>query len=255
MIQLTPSTKLLACRAGNRRGEEVNMVEIYNEIASQLLTAMHSSRGVLTLFFTFVGASLLVFASIVRTMVPLRRLTVGSNLMYLAAACTAPNPISLALYFILVPLSLFRLIEIQNLTRKVNAAAAGGDLSGVWLKPYMKSHRLSAGTILFNKGAPAHSLYLLVEGSIELVEIGKKIPQGEVFGEISFFSQEHARTLSARCTTDCIVLSIVETTFKQLYFQNPAFAFQVVNLITSRLSADIRRLEARVAERETSTAS
>jgi CRP-like cAMP-binding protein len=43
------------------------------------------------------------------------------------------------------------------------------------------------------------------------------------------------------------LLSIDETTFRQLFFQNPAFGFEVVRLIAGRLSADVQRLEARLA--------
>jgi hypothetical protein len=38
-----------------------------------------------------------------------------------------------------------------------------------------------------------------------------------------------------------------ETTFKTLYFQNPAFGFEVVTLVARRLLADRHRLEERLA--------
>jgi len=53
--------------------------------------------------------------------------------------------------------------------------------------------------------------------------------------------------LTARCTTDCTVLRIDEATFQQLYFQNPAFGFQVVTLVAGRLMADRNRLEQKIA--------
>jgi hypothetical protein len=43
------------------------------------------------------------------------------------------------------------------------------------------------------------------------------------------------------------VLRIDETTFRQLYFQNPAFGFEVVTLVAGRLIADRQRLEERLA--------
>ena len=84
-------------------------------------------------------------------------------------------------------------------------------------------------------------------GRIEFVEIGDVMEAGRLFGEIAFFAPDKRRTLTARCLTDCTVLRIDENTFRQLYFQNPSFGFQVVTLVTSRLIADRQRLESHVA--------
>ena len=215
-------------------------------------------RGATIAVGSFAGLSLIIAGSFARTMVRLRTLTVLSNACLLVTAIQAPNPVSVALFLILLPLNAWRLIEIHQLTNKVNAAARDGDTSGVWLKPYMRSERHKAGTFLFRKGDPADSLYLLVEGTLELVEIGKQQAVGEIFGEVSFFSPAGYRTLSVRCATDCLVLSISGPTFQQLYFQNPKFAFMVARLIGQRLSQDVqrlgeevKRLQARVAELET----
>ena len=43
------------------------------------------------------------------------------------------------------------------------------------------------------------------------------------------------------------MLRIDEATFQQLYFQNPAFGFQVVSLVAGRLIADRNRLEQQLA--------
>jgi CRP-like cAMP-binding protein len=111
----------------------------------------------------------------------------------------------------------------------------------------MRSARMKAGRVLFRKGDAARHLYFLASGQIEFVEIGEMMEAGRLFGEIAFFAPDKRRTLTARCATDCTVLRIDETTFKQLYFQNPAFGFQVVNLVTSRLIADRHRLESMMA--------
>jgi CRP-like cAMP-binding protein len=136
-----------------------------------------------------------------------------------------------------------------RLTRRVRAAAEAGDLSGVWLKPYMRRKRLKAGEVLFRKGDAADHLYFLAEGGIEFVEIGQTMEPGALFGEIAFFAPDKRRTLTARCTVDSTVLRIDEATFRQLYFQNPAFGFQVVTLVAGRLIADRGRLEQQLAAR------
>jgi CRP/FNR family cyclic AMP-dependent transcriptional regulator len=224
------------------------MLDTFIGVASGLFHLPGSTRGQLNFVFAALGGLFLVSASFVRLMVPLRACAVGGNVMFLGAALTAANPVSVVLYCVLIPLNSYRLLEIVRLTRKVVAAAAREDLSGLWLKPYMRSHRMRAGTTPFRQGDAADALYLLVEGEMELAEIGKPLPVGQMFGEISFFSPDRRRTFTARCVSDCTVLSIKEDAFRQLYFQDPKFAFQVVNLVTHRLGADIQRLEAQVAQ-------
>jgi CRP-like cAMP-binding protein len=216
--------------------------EIFSSIANEMLQSVATPRGLMQFIATLAGLGLLVLASFVRTMVPLRTITVASNVALLIAGCLALSPAHMVVYLGLIPLNTWRLMEIKRLSRRVEKASADGDLSGIWLKPYMKPMRLRAGAVLFRKGDEADSLYLLVDGRLELEEIAKTQALGELFGEISFFSPDRRRTLTARCATDCLILSIGEEAFKQLYFQNPKFAFQISNLIAYRLSADIDRL-------------
>lgn len=218
--------------------------------ASGLLAPLQTGRGVGIIGLTALAGCLIVASSFVRTMVPLRTLAVLSNLAFLIAAFLAQNPASVLLYCILIPVNTYRLREIMRLTERVNAAADDKDLSGVWLKPYMKPRRFAAGATVFHQGDQADTLYLLVEGKVELIEIGTVLPEGQLFGEISYFSPSRTRTLTARCQTDCLVLTIQEGVFRQLYFQNPKFAFTIGHLITQRLTADIQRLQQRIASLE-----
>jgi CRP/FNR family transcriptional regulator, cyclic AMP receptor protein len=218
------------------------MLEPFAGVAAEMIRPLGTTRGLLISVASLVGLTLIVAASFVRTMVPLRTLTLVSNLFLVLAASLAPNPVSILLYCVLIPLNTYRLVEIRRLTRKVTAASRAGDLSGVWLRPYMKPHRLRAGTVLFRRGDVADELYLLLEGELQLAEIGKLQPAGELFGEISMFAPDRTRTLTAQCVTDCLVLGIGEEAFRRLYFQNPRFAFQVSTLIAHRLGADVARV-------------
>ncbi|TWO70657.1 cyclic nucleotide-binding domain-containing protein [Caenimonas sedimenti] len=212
--------------------------------------AMASPRGAAIGLASLLGLGLVFLGTFARTMVRLRALTACSNVFLLVAALLMPNLVAVLLYVVLLPLNVWRLREIFWLTRKVEHAARTGDLSGLWLKPYMRIERHPGGHMLFQKGDAAQTLYLPVEGQLELVEIGKPVPLHELLGEVSFFAADRRRTLSARCLTSCVVLGIGETDFRQLYFQNPQFAFLVTNLIAQRLGADIQRLQAHVSEME-----
>ncbi|MDM0018686.1 Crp/Fnr family transcriptional regulator [Variovorax saccharolyticus] len=208
-----------------------------------LTASIATPAGIVAVCSAAVAGALVVVSSFVKTMIPLRCLAVGGNLGFLVYGALHPSLIMMLLHGALLPINIWRTAEMVRLTRRVTAAAAENDLSGVWLRPYMRSRRMKAGRVLFRKGDAATHLYFLASGRIEFVEIGEMMEEGRLFGEIAFFAPDKRRTLTARCATDCTVLRIDETTFKQLYFQNPAFGFQVVNLVTSRLIADRQRLE------------
>lgn len=220
---------------------------LWDTAIASLASSISTPAGVVAVCSAAVAGALVVVSSFVKTMIPLRCLAVGGNLGFLVYGALHPSLIMMLLHGALLPINVWRTAEMVRLTRRVTAAAAQNDLSGVWLRPYMRSRRMKAGRVLFHKGDTARHLYFLASGRIEFVEIGEMMEAGRLFGEIAFFAPDKRRTLTARCATDCTVLRIDESTFKQLYFQNPAFGFQVVNLVTSRLIADRQRLESLMA--------
>ena len=202
----------------------------------------------LALLAALIGIALVVASSFVKTMLPLRWLAVGSNVGFLVYGVVHPTLLILVLHGVLLPINVWRAIEMVRLTRRVTAATANGDLSGVWLKPYMSRAQFKAGAVLFRKGDLAQHLYFLAAGEMEFVEISEVMAPGRMFGEIAFFAPDRRRTLTVCCRTDCTVLSIDESTFRQLYFQDPAFGCQVVSLIAGRLLAARRRAEERLTK-------
>lgn len=219
------------------------MGELLAGVITDLTRPLETVRGVVSVACTLLGASLLIVASLMRTMVRLRAITVMSNLFLLAGAVTAPHGALVLLYLVLFPVNCVRLAEIMRVTRRVQEAVEHKDLSGIWLKPYMKAKRFAAGTVIFRRGDPADALFLLVDGELEWVEIGTYQPRGQLFGEISFFAPDRTRTLTGRCATDCLVMKIRGDAFKELYFTNPKFAFHVSELIAERLITDVQKLQ------------
>jgi CRP/FNR family transcriptional regulator, cyclic AMP receptor protein len=221
----------------------VYAADIVQRAVTTITNTLANPEGVIALGSATVAGALILAGSFVKTMIPLRWLAVGSNLGFIVYGALFPSLQMLVLHMLLLPINLYRVVEMTKLTRRVNRATQANDTSGLWLRPYMKRRKLRAGSVLFRKGDLADHLYMLASGRIELVEIGSELPAGRVFGEIAFFAPDRRRTLSARCIDDCEVLAIDESTVRQLYFQNPEFGFEVIGLVAGRLTADIRRLE------------
>jgi CRP/FNR family cyclic AMP-dependent transcriptional regulator len=225
----------------------MSTLALFETAAASLASALATPSGIIALCSAGAAGALVVVSSFVKTMIPLRCLAVGGNLGFLVYGALHPSLVMVLLHGALLPINIYRAAEMVRLTRRVSAAAAASDLSGVWLRPYMRSQHLKACQVLFRRGDAAEYLYFLAAGRIEFVEIGEVMDAGRLFGEIAFFAPDKRRSLTARCVTDCTVLRIDETTFKQLYFQNPAFGFQVVTLVAGRLMADLQRLERQIA--------
>ena len=197
-----------------------------------------------------VAAALIVVSTLVKTIIPLRWLAVGGNIGFVVYGLAHPAPMVAVLHAALLPINLWRVLEMQRLTRRVmRAESAAGELQ-VWLQPYMKRRRMRSGTVLFRQGDRADRVYVLAEGRLEVVESGRVVEAGEMFGEIGFFAPGRRRTATVRSLQPSTLLSIDETTFRQLFFQNPAFGFEVVRLIAGRLSGDVQRLNGEVRRLE-----
>jgi len=214
------------------------------EASTYVATVLSSPSKMVASLAVAVGIGLVIAGSFMRTMLPLRWLAVGSDTALVIYGSLQPSTVTLVLAATLLPINIFRAVEVTRLTRRVVRAQADADLTGLWLKPYMKARRLKAGQTLFKKGDIANRLYLLVDGAMELSDIGKRLEPGRIFGEIALFSPSGLRTHTARCVSDCSVLEIHGRTVKQLYYQNPAFGFHLIELLAGRLSADVERAEA-----------
>jgi hypothetical protein len=225
----------------------VLFAELMTQAAASIRGAFSSPTEIVATVSGLIAGALIVISSFVRTMIPLRWLAVASNLGFVVFGALHPSLPMLLLHITLLPINIFRAREMVRLTMRVRAAAKSSDLSGIWLRPYMKPRALKKGAVLFRKGDLADQLYFLAEGRMEFVEIGSIMEPGRIFGEIAFFAPDRRRTLTARCAERCKVLTIDQYTLEQLYFQNPAFGFRLVGLVAGRLLADVQRLEQRLA--------
>jgi CRP/FNR family transcriptional regulator, cyclic AMP receptor protein len=216
--------------------------QIVENVSVFLAQTMASPIQILSVCAAAVGVGFTISSGFVKTMVPLRWFGVLSNIGFLGYGILFPNYVMVLMHGVLLPINCVRLVEMTRLTRRVRAATRSADRSGLWLRPYMKQSKRKKGDILFRQGDDADHLYILVSGRVEYPENGASSAPGEMFGEIAFFAPERKRTLTARCAEDCVLLSINQSTVRELYYQNPSFGFEIVGLVAGRLSNDIARL-------------
>jgi CRP/FNR family transcriptional regulator, cyclic AMP receptor protein len=232
----------------------MSFAELTAQAAAFLAAVFASPQQIAAHLAAAVGIGLVIAGAFMRTMMPLRWLAVGSNVGLMLYGALHPSPITFLIAAALFPINIYRAVEVTRLTRRVTRAEVASDMAALWLKPYMKARRLKAGQTLFFKGDSADRLHLLAHGQMELADIGKPLEAGRIFGEIALFSPNRIRTHTVRCVTECTVLEIHESTVKQLYYQNPAFGFHLIELLATRLSSDVERAEQRLASTDLSIA-
>ena len=86
------------------------------------------------------------------TMVPLRVIAIGSNVLFASFGAFAHIYPVLVLHLILLPVNITRLIQIQRLIKGVRAAQ-GSDLSIHSLLPFMSHRFVKAGQVLISQKA------------------------------------------------------------------------------------------------------
>jgi CRP/FNR family cyclic AMP-dependent transcriptional regulator len=181
-------------------------------------------------------ASALVLATFcMKTMIPLRCAAICSNVAFIVYGFYDNVYPVLILHGILLPLNIWRAIQMLRLIRRVETASKG-DLSTEWLRPFMKEAQWNAGEVIFNRGDHADRLYMIITGDIHLEQIDHTIRAGDLFGEIGLFSADHKRAL-----TDVDLLWISEGELAQICYQNPGIAFYFLKLTTNRLLANASR--------------
>lgn len=181
----------------------------------------------------------LVFATFwMRVPARLRAVGIASNVALIAYAALGREYPLLILNVLLVPLNVVRLMESVRLTGKIKRAL-NTDLSMDWLRPMMRRKSVPAGEYLFRKGDEQGDIYLVVAGTIRLVEIDLTVGPGELLGEMALFSPAMRRTGSARCETPVELLVMHNSEFLKRYYQNPDFGVYLVRLVERRLLQNI----------------
>jgi CRP-like cAMP-binding protein len=152
------------------------------------------------------------------------------------------------LHCILLPLNIFRLVQILALLRKVEAAAQNQNEPELgWLQSIAESRTLKSGEILFRKGDTADRMYYVMSGVFRVSEIGVDLAQGQILGELALLAPGKKRSQSVECISDGEILEITYDRVRQLYFQSPKFGFFFLQLATRRLFENLDRQDRELA--------
>jgi CRP/FNR family cyclic AMP-dependent transcriptional regulator len=183
----------------------------------------------------YIGALFALTTFCMTTMLHLRFAALSTNvLLFTFGLLTGMYP-TMVLHLMLFPINSFKILQIFKLVRSTKCPGSEGGLSFASLKPLMTRQRLPAGTTLMRKGDVADKLYYLDGGRLAIPEFNKTLEAGAVIGEIGVFAVEQRRTATLICLTDCDLCELTERRTKELYFQNPAFGYAVMQLIITRL--------------------
>jgi CRP-like cAMP-binding protein len=94
-----------------------------------------------------------------------------------------------------------------------------------------------AGTTVLEEGKPGKLMYVVAEGTVDVVVAGHVIATagpGEIIGELSLID-DRARSAAVVAHTDCQLMPVDEKRFLFLVQQTPYFALQVMRVLAERL--------------------
>jgi len=106
------------------------------------------------------------------------------------------------------------------------------------------THAFAAGQAIFSEGEAGDTMYVVVEGEVDLLVKGKPVDHlgpGGVLGEMALLDAS-PRTATAVARTACRLAPINEKRFRFLVQQTPNFALQLMRVIAERLRRMNERL-------------
>jgi len=203
----------------------------------------------------YVASALVFLTFYMRTMIPLRVVGILSNMAFMTYGLAGQVYPVFILHAILLPMNCVRLVQMRALIKKVRDAAHKDDLSMEWLVPFMQRRSSARGQVLFRRGDPADELFVVLGGSVRLVDIAVTVGPGSVLGEIGIFAPNHQRMDTAICETDVDLAVIANDKVLELYHQNPKLGMYLIRLVVKRLLDDYVALrDASLAARDESNA-
>lgn len=187
----------------------------------------------------YAGTALTVIAYAMRSSIRLRIAGILSSLAFLVyGALTQSYPIML-MEMVLLPLNLWRLMQMLRLVRAVAPpAAAPGYLS--WLLPHMLRVQLRPGAPVFAAGDKADRLLVVIEG--EVAWRGRRYGPGDIIGGSDLFDPNSRQSETAIALTALEVAVTPKARLVEAYFEDPAFGSRLVQLLLQAMNRELEAL-------------
>ena len=188
----------------------------------------------------FIGAGLTLASYWMKSMMPLRLVSLVASVFFLAYGWIEAALPTLVLNIGMILINSKKAWEMRTLVRAIEQAKSDTPIAE-WLLPHMTRRQATAGQTLWKKGDVATEMIYLESGTLRLVEHDEQLAPGSLIGEIGLFSPDNRRTLTVDCATDCTLYSLTTEAMAQLYYQNPKLGFHIMRLIVARLMRDAEK--------------
>jgi CRP/FNR family cyclic AMP-dependent transcriptional regulator len=192
---------------------------------------------------TYVGPLALlcaILAGFMRTMPSLRVLAMVASVLGILAGGLGQITWLWIGSLMALAINAWRYMEARATVRRLTG---DGEPSASALFAFVNRETLAPGQVLFKRGDPGDEMYLVVEGEVEIVELGKSMGAGQVLGEVALLVPSHKRSATARAKTQVTLARMTKRDMELTALQNPAFGFELLKLVARRLSEDVERLE------------
>lgn len=186
---------------------------------------------------------------LMRTMIPLRIFAIVTNALFIAYALFAEVYPTLVLNCILLPLNIYRLVEMLLLIKRTRVAVTHTDFDMTFIRPYAQRRQYQAGEKVFTKGELAEAMFIVESGVFTLPESSIDLSVHALVGELGLLAPGGVRTQSLVCKVEGELFVLSYEHFRQLFFQNPKFGYYFLQLTTGRLFQNIDALERGAAMR------
>lgn len=190
----------------------------------------------MTAMLAYVASALTVGSLGMKTMLPLRIFALIGNVIFIFYGVLEHSYFLSAVNLVILPVNIFRMIEIKRLIQNVRDAANENHVFDA-LMPFARRITPKRGEVLIRKGDPSDSLYLVLEGSLWVEEAKAELGAGTVVGEIGVLSGTRKRTATVIAKTDCVLARVSAEDFQQVYFTHPSVGLSLVRLVIDRLVA------------------
>ena len=105
------------------------------------------------------------------------------------------------------------------------------------VKHMQSPEAFSAGETVFDEGEPGYTMYVVLEGHVE-IRVGEKMLEvagpGSVIGEMALINLT-TRSATAIAQDDCSLVPIDDLQFLSLILRKPQFALYVMEIMANRL--------------------